>query len=145
MMRDQTITLVFSFFLLFSSVPASSKAASPSNRVVITFGSFSERESALFVAQDQGFFRKYDLDAKLIHVRSGPVALSALSAGESHFYNGSATGSTLGAIAGGLDAVFIAGLINKLTGAFVVNPVIKIPADLKGKKIGAFPGSTAAL
>src|SRR3972149_8162925 len=111
MMRDQTITLVFGFFLLFSSVPASSKAASAPTRVVITFGSFSERESALFVAQDQGFFRKYDLDAKLIHVRSGPVALSALSAGESHFYNGSATRSTLRAPAAGGGAVFFSGAV----------------------------------
>jgi NitT/TauT family transport system substrate-binding protein len=133
-MRKQAVLLVF--FLLFSASLSSSEAATPSARVVITFGSFSERESALFVAQDQGFFRKYGLDVHLVHVRSGPVALSALSAGESHFYNGSATGSTLGAVAGGLDAVFIAGLINKLTGTIVVNPAIKTPMELKGKTIG---------
>jgi len=127
MMRVEAITLVFGLFLLFSFVSASSKAASPSNRVVITLGSFSERESALFVAQDQGFFRKYDLDAKLVHVRSGPVALSALSASESHFYNGSATGSTLGAIAGGLDAVFIAGLLINSRGPSWLTPRSKPP------------------
>jgi ABC-type nitrate/sulfonate/bicarbonate transport system substrate-binding protein len=32
--------------------------------------------------------------------------------------------------------VFIAGLINKLDGTFVVAPSIKTPADLKGKRIG---------
>jgi ABC-type nitrate/sulfonate/bicarbonate transport system substrate-binding protein len=42
----------------------------------------------------------------------------------------------LGAIAGGLDGVFVAGLVNRLTGAFVVTPQIKTPADLKGKNIG---------
>src|SRR5215831_783840 len=36
----------------------------------------------------------------------------------------------------GLDLVFVAGLINKLDGTFVVAPNIKTPADLKGKKIG---------
>jgi ABC-type nitrate/sulfonate/bicarbonate transport system substrate-binding protein len=39
-------------------------------------------------------------------------------------------------MASGLDLVFIAGLINKLDGTFVVNPSIKTPADLKGKRVG---------
>jgi ABC-type nitrate/sulfonate/bicarbonate transport system substrate-binding protein len=39
-------------------------------------------------------------------------------------------------MAGGLDLVFIAGLINKLDGTFVVSPSIKTPAELKGKRIG---------
>ena len=135
-MKDKMVALIIAFFLPFSLELSTLQAASPSTRVVITFGSFSEREGALFVAQNQGFFRKYDLDVKLVHVRSGPVGFSALSAGESQFYNGSVTGTTLGAVAGGLDAVFIAGLINKLTGTFVVSPAIKTPVDLKGKNIG---------
>jgi ABC-type nitrate/sulfonate/bicarbonate transport system substrate-binding protein len=39
-------------------------------------------------------------------------------------------------MAGGLDLVFIAGLINKLDGTFVVAPNIRAPADLKGKRVG---------
>jgi NitT/TauT family transport system substrate-binding protein len=88
------------------------------------------------VARDQGIFRKNDLDANPIFVRSGAVALSALSAGEAQFYFGSANGSVLGAVAGGLDAVFVAGLANRLNGTFVVAPAIHSPADLKGKNIG---------
>lgn len=135
-MKKKLVFLIVVFFICLSLGPPALHAVSPSGSVVLTFGSFSEREGALFVAEDQGFFRKYGLDLKLVHVRSGPVGLSALSSGESQFYNGSVTGTTLGAAAGGLDAVFIAGLINRLTGAFVVNPVIKTPADLKGRNIG---------
>ena len=68
-----------------------------------------------------------------MHVRNGAVALSALANGEAQFYMGAATGSTLGAIANGLDAVFVTSLIHKLEGTFVVNPAIKTPADLKEK------------
>lgn len=39
-------------------------------------------------------------------------------------------------MAGGLDIAFIAGLINKLDGTFVVGPSIRTPAELKGKRIG---------
>jgi ABC-type nitrate/sulfonate/bicarbonate transport system substrate-binding protein len=104
-------------------------------KVVITFASFSEREGVLFVAKDANFFRKHDLDAELVYVQTGSVALSALSRGSSQFNTGSASGATLGAIAGGSDVAFIAGLVNKLTGTFVVSPQIKTPAELKGKRV----------
>ncbi len=111
--------------------------AHAATQTVISYASFNERTAgALLVAQDQGFFRKQDLDARLVYVRAGNVALSALAAGESQFYFGSGTGVTLGAVAGGLDGVFVAGLVNRLTGTFVVQPQIKTPADLKGRNIG---------
>ena len=112
-------------------------AAQGATKVVISYASFNERTAGvLLVAEDQGFFRRQDLDTKLIYVNTGSVALSALAAGESQFYIGSGTGTTLGAIAGGMDAVFVAGLVNRLTGTFVTLPQIKSPADLKGKNIG---------
>jgi ABC-type nitrate/sulfonate/bicarbonate transport system substrate-binding protein len=130
-------------FILLASVcwifaaPAPTFPASSPTKVVIAYSTLNERGSgALLVARDQGLFRKNDLDAHLIYVRSGAVALSALSAGEAQFYFGSANGSVLGAMAGGLDAVFVAGLANKLNGTFVVAPAIESPADLKNKNIG---------
>ena len=76
------------------------------------------------------------MDATIVNVRNAQVGMSALAGGETQFHVGSATGTSIGAMAGGLDLAFIAGLINKLDGAFVVNPSIRSPADLKGKRIG---------
>jgi ABC-type nitrate/sulfonate/bicarbonate transport system substrate-binding protein len=67
---------------------------------------------------------------------NAPLALSALSAGESQFYYGTTSGASLGAVLNGLDGVFVAGFINRLVGAFAVGREIKTPADLKGKRIG---------
>jgi ABC-type nitrate/sulfonate/bicarbonate transport system substrate-binding protein len=111
-------------------------AAAPGPKAIITFGGLNERTGVLFVAKDAGLFTKYGLDAQVVHVRSGPVGMSALASGETQFHAGSATGASIGAMAGGLDLVFIAGLINKLDGTFVVNPSIRAPADLKGKRVG---------
>src|SRR4029453_11986814 len=98
-------------------------SAAPGSKVVIAYSSLNERGAgALLVARDQGFFRKYDLDVQLIFMRSAAVALSALSAGEAQFYSGSANGSALGAMANGLDLVFVAGLGKKTKGPQVCAP-----------------------
>lgn len=119
---------------MFAAAPSS--AAVPPHSLLITFGSLSERETAIFVAKDYGLFAKQGLDVQPVHVRSGAVALSALASGEAQFYMGAATGSTLGAIANGLDAVFVTSLIHTLEGTFVVQPQIKTAAELKSKNIG---------
>jgi len=135
-LRVQLSRLLGLLFLLLAMGHPRAQAAAPLTRVLMTTGAFSEREGVVFVAQDQGFFRKFGLDVRFVHVRSGPVGMTALAAGESQFHVGSVTGATLGAIAEGSDAVFVAGLINKLTGTFMVNTKIKSPVDLKGKALG---------
>src|SRR5258705_2542521 len=111
------------------------QAAAPLTKVVMTSGSESERDGVVYVAQDQGLFRKYGLDVSFVQVRNGPVAMSALSSGETQFHWGSVSGANLGAIAEGADLVFVAGFINRLSGMFMVNPQIKTPPELKGKSI----------
>jgi ABC-type nitrate/sulfonate/bicarbonate transport system substrate-binding protein len=123
------------FFLAILLTPPS-LAATPNKRVALVFADFSERSGFLFVAKDQRFFEEQGLDADVVQVRSGPVAISAVAAGEAQFYAVSATGASLGAMAGGLDLVFVAGLINKLDGYFAVSPKIRTPQDLKGKTLG---------
>jgi ABC-type nitrate/sulfonate/bicarbonate transport system substrate-binding protein len=127
--------IVFALGLLTVALPFGGNAASAPAKVNFTFGGLSERSGVLFVAADAGIFRKHGLDAQVINVRSGSVGMAALASGETQFHAGSATGSSIGAIAGGLDLAFIAGLINKLDGTFMVKPTIKTPAELKGKTI----------
>jgi len=111
-------------------------ASVPPAKIVITPASFSEREGLLIVTQNQGYFRKRNLDVQLVLMPSAPIAFSALTAGESHFYYGTTSGTSLGAVLNGLDGVFVAGFINKLVGAFAVSKDIKTPNDLKGKQMG---------
>jgi len=114
----------------------SADAATSLTRVLLTTGSVSEREAAIYVAQEQGYFRKYGLEVQFVQARSGPVGMAALSSGESQFHWGSVSGANLGAIAEGADVVFVAGFINRLTGMFMAQPKIKTPAELRGKSVG---------
>lgn len=111
-------------------------AAAPTKKMTLVFADFSERAGLLFVAKDQRFFEEQGLDVDVVQVRSGPIAISALAAGEAQFYSVSATGASLGAMAAGLDIVFIAGFINRLDGYFAVSPKVRAAEDLKGKTIG---------
>jgi NitT/TauT family transport system substrate-binding protein len=116
-------------------------AAQPLTKVIMTTGSFSEREAAMYVAQDQGFFRRYGLELTFVQVRNGPVGMAAIASGETQLHEGSATGAVLGAAAEGVDLVFVAGMINKLIGNIMASPKIKSPADLKGKVIAVTSAS----
>src|SRR5262245_18228954 len=108
-------------------------AATPLQKIVFVFAGFNERTGFIFVAKEMRFFEEQGLDVQIVQVRNGQVAVSALAANEAQFYSVSATGASLGAMAGGLDLTFIAGIVNKLDGDFVVSPKIATPGDLKGK------------
>ena len=135
-MHSKSTLLLFSWLALLLLTYRTADGAAPLTKVVLTTGSLSEREGALYVAQDYGLFRRYGLDVNLVQVRNGPVGMSALSSGESLAHWGSVSAANLGAIAEGADLVFVAGFINKLTGTFVANPKIKEPNELKGKVLG---------
>ncbi len=119
-----------------SNAISAAYAASAPQKVVFSFAGVNERYGCVFVAKDQRFFDEQGLDGQVVQMRNGPIAISAMAGGETHFYTASATGATLGAMVGGLDLVFVGGLINKLDGDFVVSPKIKTPSDLKGKIVG---------
>src|SRR5678815_2278347 len=134
MNRQSTVALML-FCAVFSFGYHPARAAAPLAKVIMTTGSVSEREGAVYVAQEHGFFRKYGVDVSFVQVRNGPVGMAALSSGETQLHWGSVSGANLGAIAEGADLVFVAGFINRLSGMFVVNPQIKTPADLKGRSV----------
>ena len=124
------------FCAVFSLGYPPARGAAPLAKVIMTTGSVSEREGAVYVAQERGFFRKYGVDVSFVQVRNGPVGMAALSSGETQLHWGSVSGANLGAIAEGAELVFVAGFINRLTGMFVANPKISSPMELKGKSIG---------
>src|SRR5215213_638916 len=133
-MRNNITTILTLLFCC--AVQSQLHAAAPLTRILLTTGSVSEREAAVYVAQEQGYFRKHGLDVQFVQTRNGPVGMAALSSGESQFHWGSVSGANLGAIAEGADLVFVAGFINRLTGMFMANSKIKSPAELRGKSVG---------
>ena len=135
-MLNPLVSILSLFFVHWLSGDPTAQAAAPLAKIVVTTASQTEREAALYVAQDQNFFRRHGVDVALVHVRSGLVGTAAVSTGESQLHWGSVSNANLGAISEGADLVFVAGFINRLTGMFVANPKITGPGELRGKSIG---------
>ncbi len=98
----------------------------------IAYATSVENPTALWIGVEQGFFKKHGVNAEVLFMRSGPLAMSALAAGDVQAVFTSAN-NVLNGAAAGLDLAVIATVIPKAEGAFVARPEIKKPDDLKGK------------
>jgi len=87
--------------LVFLVMASTSTAASAPHKAIFTFGGLNERSGVLFVGRDAGIFQKHGVDATIVNVRNAQVGMSALASGETQFHVGSATGTSIGAMAGG--------------------------------------------
>ncbi len=68
--------------LLFSGAfqVATASGAAPLQKIVFVFAGFNERSGYIFVAKDRHLFEEQGLDAQIVQVRNGQVAVSALAA-----------------------------------------------------------------
>lgn len=103
--------------------------------VRIAHGAFNEKLAALWVAAEQGFYRKHGVNVEVINIRSGPQTMAAIASGDIQIAY-TIPGTVLSAAAAGMDAVFFGGIVNRADGDFVVAPSIARAEDLKGKKLG---------
>jgi NitT/TauT family transport system substrate-binding protein len=103
--------------------------------VRINWTAVTGAQSGMFMAQQEGLFKKHGLDVELIHIPSSSRGIQAILAGEIafSFMDGSnATQATLK----GANIVLIASGTNRQVFSLMGKPEFKRIADLRGKKIG---------
>ena len=136
------------FIVIFiSSLPpfsAVSLAAEQGTKILLAHGAISNNVTPLWIAKEQGFYRKYGLDVDLIFIIAGR-ATQAMLAGQVPVGLVGATHVT-NAVTGGGDLVMILGLQNTLDYLFIARPTIKSGEELKGKKVAiGTPSGSASL
>lgn len=129
--------LVFVLVVLLALLQASAFAvrAAELPLVRIAHGAFNEKVVALWLAREQGFFRKHGVNVEIITIRTGGQTVAALASGDVQVAF-TIPGSVLSGAVGGLDVAFFAGIVNRPDGDFVVAPGIRRAEDLKGKSVG---------
>ena len=120
--------------LIFLSLPISANGAELP-MVRIAHGAFNEKIAALWVAAEQGFYRKQGVNVEVINIRSGPQTLAAIASGDIQIAY-TIPGTVLSAAAAGMDVAFFGGIVNRADGDFVVAPSILRAEELRGKKLG---------
>jgi NitT/TauT family transport system substrate-binding protein len=120
-------------FLLWQVILISPALAQ--NNVRINWTAVTGAQSGMFMAKQEGLFKKNGLDVQLIHIPSSSRAIQTILAGEIaiSFMDGS---NTAQANLKGANLALIAGATNRMVFSLMAKPEIKSVSDLRGKKIG---------
>jgi ABC-type nitrate/sulfonate/bicarbonate transport system substrate-binding protein len=114
---------------------AATACADAQTKVRLNWGAISGVMSPIWVAQEEGLFKKHGLDVELIHIASTSKAIQSMVAGEIQFTTADALNS-IQAVAAGADVVMVCEGVNRFVFSLMARPELKRLADLKGKKIG---------
>ncbi len=126
------------------ALPAARLGAAEGNKILLAHGAISANVAPLWIAKEQGLFRKHGLDVDLVFIIAGR-ATQAMLAGQVPVGLVGATHVT-NAVTGGGDLVMIVGLQNSLDYLFIARPGIKSGEDLKNKKVAiGTPAGSASL
>ena len=135
--------IVFSVTYLFAAMAGALLAAEPT-KLLIAHGAISNNVAPLWIAKEQGIYKKYGLDVDLVFIIAGR-AMQAMLAGQVLVGLVGGTHVT-NANTGGGDFTMILGLENRLDYIFVARPSIKSGEELKGKKVAiGTPAGSASL
>lgn len=126
-MNRRFLLLFFLGFFLFA------ENAWSLDRIRISYSSVSGSQAVLWVIQDAGIFRKYDLDPQIVYISGAPPNIAALISGDVDFAIAAGPAAVAASLEGADLAVLIS-FINTMDHSFFAAPAIKKPADLKGKK-----------
>jgi NitT/TauT family transport system substrate-binding protein len=104
-------------------------------RALFAYSSLSANQTPVWVAKEEGFFKRYGLDTELILIEGGTRGAQALISGDVPV-NAMAGQPAISSRARGSDLVLVAAVVNKMNYILASAPSIKKPEDLKGKRVG---------
>jgi NitT/TauT family transport system substrate-binding protein len=128
-MQKTTLSFVLPMLLWFAS-PAWAQM-----KVRINWTAVTGAQSGVYVAQEEGLFRKNGLEVELIHIPSSSRAIQAILAGEialSYMDGLNAAQASLK----GANVALVAGATNRFVFSLMGKPELKRVVELRGKKIG---------
>jgi NitT/TauT family transport system substrate-binding protein len=109
--------------------------ASAQIKITIGYAAVSPRTTPLYVAQEQGLFGKYGLDAKVVLFRGAPTLVASLVSGEMEVgYTGGT--SVVGAAGQGTYLRILSSISSTLSHTMMAHPSIKWTEELRGKRFG---------
>jgi NitT/TauT family transport system substrate-binding protein len=103
--------------------------------VRINWTAVTGAQSGMFMAQQEGIFKKNGLDVELLHISSSSRGIQAILAGELAFSYMDGTNQVQANLKGA-NIAFVAGATNRQVFSLMAKPEFRRITDLRGKKIG---------
>ena len=128
---------------LWSFMLAGAAESFAQSKLLLGYSSLSSNQTPIWVAKEEGFYKRFGVDVDLILIEGGTRGAQALISGDLPMI-GMAGQAVISARARGADLVVVAGVVNKMNYIFVGAPSVKTPEDLKGKRIGISQIGTAS-
>ena len=113
------------------------------NKLLLGYSSLSSNQTPIWVAKEEGFYKRLGIDADLILIEGSTRGAQALISGDLPMI-GMAGQAIISSRARGADLIAVAGVVNRMNYIFVGSPAVKTPEDLKGKRIGISQIGTAS-
>jgi NitT/TauT family transport system substrate-binding protein len=110
-------------------------SASAQAPVRINWTAVTGAQSGMFMAKQEGLFKKHGLDVELIHIPSSSRGIQAILAGEIAFSFMDGVNAAQANLKGA-NLVLVAGATNRQVFSLMAKGEFKRIADLRGKKIG---------
>src|SRR6266542_6879444 len=121
------------FLVLFLAILTAPPALAQKTR--INWTAVTGAQSGMFMAQQEGLFKKNGLDVELIHIPSSSRGIQAILAGEIAFSFMDGSNAAQASLKGA-NIVLVAGATNRQVFSLMAKPEIKKITELKGKKVG---------
>ncbi len=129
------LTCVLALTCYVQSASGAEGAFPNPERIRPSYTSITPSGAPLWLPHELGLFREEGLNAELVYINSATRALSALFAGQTQLTTGGVSTAVQAYMSGG-DPVAIAGTVNKLNVSVYSVPEVRLPSELKGKKLG---------
>src|SRR6266508_3333226 len=133
MFRNMRGVGLCSFVFLVVAIHAQWVGAQESKKVRFGYPSLGFRQGHIWVAKDEGLFKKYGLDVEPIFLRGGQLAIQALASGDPSLMS---IGQVVQAGLAGFDLTLIAGVESYYDSTVFARPGITRLEQLKGKRLG---------
>ena len=109
---------------------------SAADKIRVGFSAISLANAPVWIAEEKGFFKKYDIETEAIVIGGGATrSLSAVIAGDLQF-GSTGGGAVVSAVFSGADIAMVAAGNNKGIQRLMVKADVTLPTALKGKRIG---------
>jgi NitT/TauT family transport system substrate-binding protein len=114
---------------------AAGSVSSAQTKMTVAYSSIGPMATGIWMAKESGAFEKYGIQADIILITSGPVAVQSLIGGDLQMVS-AASNAVINAILSGAPIIGVAGTANRPYHRLFVQPDIQRLEDLRGKTLG---------